>query len=70
MLNGRRNSASLSGNTRTWANCPGWIGRHNFISYALRAAKKMNEPAIRKQVKQHWKKLNAEVKKAQAKIGS
>jgi hypothetical protein len=47
-----------------------YVGRHNFISYAIRAAKKMNEPAIRQQVKQHWKKLNAEVEKAQAKIGS
>ena len=44
-----------------------YIGRHNFISYAIRAAKKMNEPAIRKQVKRHWNKLDAEVKKAQAK---
>jgi hypothetical protein len=47
-----------------------YIGRHNFISYAIRAAKKMKEPAIRKQIKPHWKKLNAEVEKAQAKIGS
>jgi len=45
-----------------------YIGRHNFISYAIRAAKKMKEPAIRKQIKPHWKKLNAEVEKAQAKI--
>lgn len=45
-----------------------YVGRHNFISYAIRAAKKMNEPAIRKQVKRHWKKLNAEVDKAVAKI--
>jgi hypothetical protein len=45
-----------------------YVGRHNFISYALRAAKKMNEPAIRKQVKPHWKKLNTEVGLAQAKL--
>lgn len=44
-----------------------YVGRHNFISYAIRAANRMNEPAIRKQVKRHWKKLNAEVDKAQAK---
>jgi RNA-directed DNA polymerase len=42
-----------------------YLGRHNFISYALRSAKKMNEPAIRKQVKPHWKKLEKELQKAQ-----
>lgn len=47
-----------------------YVGRHNFISYAIRAAKKMNEPAIRKQVKRHWNKLNAEVEKAQAKAAT
>ncbi|OQB95069.1 MAG: Reverse transcriptase (RNA-dependent DNA polymerase) [Verrucomicrobia bacterium ADurb.Bin118] len=47
-----------------------YVGRHNFISYAIRAAKKMVEPAIRRQVKSHWKKLNAEVEKAQARTGS
>ena len=45
-----------------------YLGRHNFISYAIRAAKKMKEPAIRKQVKRHWKNLNAAVKKAQEKV--
>lgn len=45
-----------------------YLGRHNFISYAIRAAKKMGEPAIRKQVKRHWKALNAEVEKAQGEI--
>lgn len=43
-----------------------YVGRHNFISYALRAARKMDEPAIRKQVKRHWSRLNAEVKRAQS----
>ena len=42
-----------------------YLGRHNFISYALRSAKKMNEPAIKKQVKPHWKKIEKEVQKAQ-----
>lgn len=45
-----------------------YVGRHNFISYALRAAKTMKEPAISKQVKPHWKKLNAEIGVAQARM--
>jgi len=45
-----------------------YLGRHNFISYALRAAKKMDSLTIRKQMKRHWKKLNAEVEKAQKKF--
>ena len=47
-----------------------YIGRHNFISYAIRAAKKMDEPAIGRQVKSHRKKLNTEVEKARARTGS
>jgi hypothetical protein len=34
-----------------------YIGHRNFISYALRAAKIMNEPGIKRQVKAHWRKL-------------
>lgn len=34
-----------------------FIGQRNYISYALRAAKIMNEPAIKKQVRPHWKKV-------------
>ena len=45
-----------------------YVGRHNFLSYAQRAAKKMSAPAIRKQVKRHWKKLNAEVDKVATKL--
>ena len=45
-----------------------YIGRHNFISYALRAAHRMNERAIRRQIKPHWKRLEAEVDKASAKL--
>jgi len=39
-------------------------GKSNFISYAIRAADIiMNEPAIRKQVAKHWKKLINEINK-------
>ena len=34
-----------------------YVGRRNFIAYALRAAKIMNDPGIKKQVKAHWKRL-------------
>lgn len=34
-----------------------YIGRRNFISYALRAAEIMNDSGIKKQVKAHWRKL-------------
>lgn len=45
-----------------------YIGRHNFISCALRAAQRMNERAIRRQIKPHWKKLEDEVETASAKL--
>jgi hypothetical protein len=34
-----------------------YIGRRNFLTYAFRAAKIMNDPGIKKQVKAHWRKL-------------
>ena len=34
-----------------------YLGRHNFLSYAFTAAKVMNDPGIKKQVKAHWKRL-------------
>lgn len=34
-----------------------YIGKRNFIAYALRAAQIMNDPGIKQQVKAHWKKL-------------
>lgn len=39
-----------------------YIGSRNFISYALRAAKIMKDDGIKKQVKRHWKKLQALIK--------
>jgi len=45
-----------------------YLGRHNFIAYALRAAKRMDEHGIRRQVKPHWMKLEAEVEKTLAKL--
>lgn len=41
-----------------------YLGRHNFISYAHRAARTMDQQSIRSQVKPHWKKFQAEVAKA------
>jgi RNA-directed DNA polymerase len=44
-----------------------YLGRHNFIAYALRAAEAMDEPAIKKQVRRHWKKLRQQIKKEETK---
>jgi RNA-directed DNA polymerase len=43
-------------------------GKQNYVSYALRAAEEFNEPAIKKQIRRHWKKLNAIVSKADNKF--
>ncbi|SEL63633.1 antiviral reverse transcriptase Drt2 [Acinetobacter sp. DSM 11652] len=40
-----------------------FIGSRNYISYALRASKIMNEPAIKKQIKPHWKKIQQHIQK-------
>lgn len=34
-----------------------YIGRRNYISYALRASNIMQDPAIKNQIKPHWKRL-------------
>jgi len=34
-----------------------YLGRHNFTAYVFKAAKIMNDPGIKKQIKPHWKKL-------------
>ncbi|WP_289846639.1 antiviral reverse transcriptase Drt2 [Acinetobacter indicus] len=34
-----------------------YMGKRNYVSYALRAAKIMNEPHINKQIKSHWQRL-------------
>lgn len=44
-----------------------YLGRHNFISYALRAAKIMTDPAIKKQIRKHWKRIGREVYKQETK---
>lgn len=40
-----------------------FIGSRNYISYALRAARIMNEAAIKKQIKPHWKKIQLHLAK-------
>lgn len=40
-----------------------YIGRHNFISYALKSANKMQSNSIRKQIRRHWRKLNQHISK-------
>ncbi|MQW91987.1 hypothetical protein GFH30_01130 [Acinetobacter wanghuae] len=40
-----------------------FIGQRNYISYALRAAKIMNEPAIKKQIQPHWLNLKRKLLK-------
>jgi hypothetical protein len=39
-----------------------YLGRHNYISYAMRASRILKEDAIKKQVRPHWKKLNEAVR--------
>lgn len=34
-----------------------FIGKRNYISYALKASRTMHEPAIKEQIKSHWSKL-------------
>lgn len=40
-----------------------YLGRRNFISYAHRASRIMEEASIKKQVKKHWGKLRSEIQK-------
>ena len=40
-----------------------FIGKRNYISYALKAAKIMDEPAIRQQIKPHWKRVHHHINK-------
>lgn len=40
-----------------------FIGSRNYISYALRAASIMNEPAIKAQIKPHWAKIQRHIEK-------
>jgi RNA-directed DNA polymerase len=44
-----------------------YVGRHNFTSYAYRAARTLGSPAIKKQIKRHWQVLQAEIAKSIAK---
>ncbi|WP_439684496.1 Reverse transcriptase (RNA-dependent DNA polymerase) [Cupriavidus oxalaticus] len=39
-----------------------YLGRRNFISYAIKAALVLDADGIRKQIKPHWKRLAAELK--------
>ena len=36
-----------------------YIGRHNFPAYVFKAARVMNDPGIKKQIKSHWSELKA-----------
>lgn len=40
-----------------------FIGKRNYISYALRAALIMSEPAIKKQIKPHWTRIQSKLEK-------
>lgn len=44
------------------------IGRRNFISYGLRASEKMQSPAIRKQLRPLWGRLQLRIAKADAEL--
>ncbi len=39
-----------------------YVGRHNFTSYAYRAARDLKSPAIKRQIRRHWKVLHEEIK--------
>jgi hypothetical protein len=39
-----------------------YVGRHNFTSYAYRAARDLKSPAIKKQIRRHWSVLKEEIK--------
>jgi RNA-directed DNA polymerase len=39
------------------------LGHNNFITYAYRSAEGMKSPAIRRQIRCHWKKLHKEIEK-------
>lgn len=41
-----------------------YVGRHNFTSYAYRAARDLKSPAIKKQIRRHWAALKEEIKKS------
>ncbi|WP_180050719.1 antiviral reverse transcriptase Drt2 [Acinetobacter sp. YH12144] len=53
----RRNKPSLTFNKKHIYRKFSYIGKRNYISYALRASKIMEESAIKKQIKPHWKKI-------------
>ena len=42
------------------------LGRRNFVRYAMRAAKLMQDPMPRKQVRRHWDKLDHRISLAEA----
>lgn len=42
-----------------------YLGRRNFISYGYRAAKIMDSPSIKKQLKPYWKRLRERISEAQ-----
>lgn len=44
-----------------------YVGRHNFTSYAYRAARELQSPAIKKQIRRHWKTLHEEIKSSSKK---
>jgi RNA-directed DNA polymerase len=41
-----------------------YVGRHNFTSYAYRAASKLDSPDIKRQIKKHWQVLRKEIAKS------
>ncbi|MDC7824772.1 reverse transcriptase/maturase family protein [Pseudomonas sp. BLCC-B13] len=42
-----------------------YLGRRNFISYGYRAARIMNAPSIKKQLKPHWNRFRERISEAQ-----
>lgn len=42
------------------------LGRHNFIAYAYRSAKKLNNTGLKRQLAKHWEKLHHEIERYEA----
>lgn len=53
----QRNKPNLTFNKKHIYRRFSYIGKRNYISYALRASKIMEESAIKKQIKPHWKRI-------------
>jgi hypothetical protein len=45
-----------------------YLGGRNFISYAVRASSEFCDPAIKNQIRRHWRKLNKNIRQAEEEV--